>query len=290
MARLSQRATDQRFAAIPELVSHPQKGLETAPVIEKLESLYDTLNQQANQLDEWREHVIQLLTKQLVDEDDDAEITGEEFVDSTALQEELMVYVQVLRSAIADRQDAINGQTNELVKHETAVAKRLAMDGDGPAPEKLLELLRIRESLKPTPNQGSFRGAIAELRGLDVKLGRWQPGENDKPSRARLEYEIVATQIKVTQAQLSAHNKAATAINQEIDQFTTAMNARLEYYRQLQAVSDSVAPYEGPKTDATMAGLMENEETLRKKLNIAESKHRYRKFTFHFWTRYALIT
>ncbi|KAG8413208.1 hypothetical protein J3458_012796 [Metarhizium acridum] len=53
------------------------------------------------------------------------------------------------------------------------------------------------------------------------------------------------------------------------------MNARLEYYRQLQAVSDAVLPLEGPKDDNAINKLKQTEDELRRKLSSAEAKHRY---------------
>ena len=274
MSALADRASKQSFAEMAELVPLPHKGLESRPVIEKLEDLYDTLNAQANQLDEWREYVIQLLLKPLVDEEGDIETTGEEFADSADLQEALMVHVQALRAGIADRQDALSGQTNELIKHETKVALTNAKSSIGPAPLKLIELLAVREKIKPTPAQGSLRGAIGELRALLANLNRSSGAEG---SRAIIEHSIVEEQLKATQAHLTAQTKVAQAMEKEIDQFTGAMNARVEYYRQLQVVSDSVAPYEGPKDEATMGRFIEQENAMRKKLATAESKHRYRK-------------
>jgi E3 ubiquitin-protein ligase SHPRH len=274
MGVLSDRASTQSFAEMPELIPHPQKGIEGRFIIEKLEELCKALNEQANQLDEWREHLIQLLTKPLVDEDDNAEITGEEFTDSTQIQEQLMAYVEALRAGIADRQDALSGQTNELIRHEVKIARQQAKNDEGHVPKQRLELLDIRDKIKPPPDLGSLRGAISELRAVNVRHQRDSgPGQ----FRAHMEQRIISQQMKTTQAQLAAQDKAAKAMELEIDLFTTAMNARVEYYRQLQAISDSVAPYEGPNDEVVMTSYIEGEKSIRKKVEIAESKHRYRK-------------
>lgn len=144
MNKIRQSALGQTFAEIPELVVKPEKGIESGRVVDKLEVLYDELNKQANMLDEWREEVVQLLLRPLVDEMDEAETTGEELGDSAKFQELLVVYHQVLRAAVADRLDAISGQKNELVKHEAEWSMKLAEQGDGSAPEKMFEMLRKR--------------------------------------------------------------------------------------------------------------------------------------------------
>nr|XP_036583008.1 SNF2 family domain-containing protein [Colletotrichum truncatum]KAF6791904.1 SNF2 family domain-containing protein [Colletotrichum truncatum] len=267
--KLERRAQSQDFVEIPELVANSTKGLESAPTLEMLDDLYGILNEQANLIDEWREAVIRLLSQALIDEEVEVENTGEEFTDSTKVQEEIIVYVQSLRAAIADRQDAVSGLENALIKHETRVSLAAAEEGDGPAPEKLITLHRLRNEVKPSQDKhGSLRRVIADLRAVASRL-------QDGGGRASVERDIVISHIRETQAHINAQIKASTALEREIDRFTGAMNARVEYYRQLQAVSDSVAPYEGPKTQQVIDTCTAAEVQYRKKLDSAKAKHRY---------------
>ncbi|KAF3770709.1 hypothetical protein M406DRAFT_271973 [Cryphonectria parasitica EP155] len=271
MKRISTSASQQSFATIPDYKSLDHHGLESRAIAERLEVLAGELNDQAEQLDEWREHVIQLLLKPLVDEDDEIELTGEEFEDSTKLMEEIVVYVQILRTAIADREAILTGQVNELVNHEAKTSLRQAEAGEGPYPEKLLELFQLRNEVKPQ-SHGSLRAAVSELRAAKVKI-RSNVGQGSK--RAQIELEILDEQLHTTQKQLTDQQKVAQAMNQELDLFTATMNARVEFYRQLQGVSDMVAPYEGSMNEAEERQLMVYEETLTKKLDSSQSKHRY---------------
>ena len=271
MEKLARKGSDQTFTDVPELVISPDKGIESSRVVEDLEELYGRLNDQANIIDEWREHVIQLLLKPLLDEEDDVETTGEELADSAKFQDQLMVYVQALRAAIADRQDAISGQENELIKHETLTSIKLAKEDGGPDPAKLLELLEIRSKMNPRSSYISMRGAVSDFRGLVSRHSR----DAAEGSRAMLEHEISLKQLQATQKAITQQNKAALALESEIEEFRTAMNARLEYYRQLQAVSDSVLTYEGARTDEAIANMIRTEENLRQKLSTTEAKHRY---------------
>ncbi|KAL0779450.1 hypothetical protein CaCOL14_003934 [Colletotrichum acutatum] len=273
MNSLGRQAETQSFVEIPELTLSGPKGLESAPTLDTLEELYGVLNEQADRIDEWREALIGLLCQALIDEEAENEVTGEEFTDSTQIQEELIVHVQILRATIADRQDAISGLENALVRHETNVSLTAAENGDGPAPEKFLALNDARDSVKPSPaRHGSLRRAIAELRAISSRLPK------DGGGRASLEHGIVTKQIQQTQANITAQTKAATALERETDRFTSAMNARVEYYRQLQAVSDSVAPYEGPKDGPAVASCIASENNYRRKLDSSKAKHRYRGF------------
>jgi E3 ubiquitin-protein ligase SHPRH len=273
MRTISKRAATQTFVQIPEIPSHPPKGgLESRRIMESLDILAIALDAQANKLDEWREQTIQFLLRPLVDEDEGVEITGDEYEDSTKTQDEVMVYVEALRAVVADRHDALTGQENQLVAHEVKTTLRFAKEGGGPFPEKTLELLNTRAQLKPTKEMGSIRAIVAELRALATSL---RPDAENGSIRAENELSIVEKQLMATQKHLSEQNKVTAALEKEIELFTNVMNARLEYYRQLQFISDMVAPYEGPNTERVLAKMLEDEEKLTRKIATAKSKRRY---------------
>ncbi|KAK0739257.1 SNF2 family N-terminal domain-containing protein [Apiosordaria backusii] len=279
MEHLAHRAAEQRFAEIPEFKPPSQSGLETNRIVEALTDIGGALDEQANQLDDWREHIIQLLLKPLVDEDND-EVTGEEYEQSTKLQDEILVYLQVLRTALADRSAAVTGQKNFLVEHETKVAARMAANGDGPFPEKLLQLLAVREAIKPPFVEGqalsSLRGVVSELRGLTLKLRQDAAAGS---SRAAAELEIANALLKSTTSHQTDQAKAVASMEKETEKCMDTLNARLEFYRQLQEVSDMVGDYEGSREEAALRSALQTadkqERTLQGKLAAAEAKHRY---------------
>jgi E3 ubiquitin-protein ligase SHPRH len=273
MRTVSKRAATQAFVQVPEFPTTPPKGgLESRRIMEQLDALATGLDNQASILDDWREQTIQFLLRRLVDEDEGVEITGDEYEDSTKTQDEVMAYVQALRAVIADRHDALTGQENKLVEYEVKQTLRLAKEGEGAAPEKALELLHIRQKLKPTKEAGSVRGIVAELRALISSL---KPDADRGSARAQNELSIVEKQLGITQKQLSEQTKATTALEKEVELLTKVMNTRLEYYRQLQQVSDTVAPYEGPNNERVVAKMLEDEEKLSRKVASAKSKRRY---------------
>jgi E3 ubiquitin-protein ligase SHPRH len=62
-------ATEQRFVEIPELrQSQFSGGIITRKFFERLQPLVDQINEQANQMDEWRERIIQKLRLPLLDQ------------------------------------------------------------------------------------------------------------------------------------------------------------------------------------------------------------------------------
>jgi len=182
------------------------------------------------------------------------------------------VYVQALRAAIADRHDALTGQDNQLVAYEVKATLRLAKAGEGAFPEKTIALLDSRAQVKPAKDLGSIRGIIAELRALATSL---RPDAENGNVRAQNELSIVEKQLNATQKQFTEQTKATAALEKEVELFTNVMNTRLEYYRQLQQVSDMVAPYDGPNTERVLAKMLEEEEKLSRKIATAKSKRRY---------------
>jgi E3 ubiquitin-protein ligase SHPRH len=282
MGRLKERAESQSFVEIPEIVTSNLHGMESGQIVEDLETLGASLNEQADIIDEWREHVIQLLLKPLVDTEGDEEITGAEYEDSTKVQEHLMVYTRALGAIIGDRQEALSGLVNERISYETTTAERMAKDGEGHAPEKMLELLRIRGYVKPKPHGCSFRRSVAVLRELCTKL---RHDASVGSNRARLELQIVTTQLRATQDLLTKQSKAALSLERDLDFFTAAMNARVEFYRQLQSVSDSVAPLSEDHVDVSWNQVYEmnlaGEDQIKVKIQNLESNHRHREFPFH---------
>ncbi|KAK1835366.1 putative ATP-dependent helicase IRC20 [Podospora conica] len=271
MEKLATKAQNQSFAVIPESEPITEQGIECRPIITAFKEVAGALDLQANQVDDWREHTIQLLLRPLVDEETE-EVTGEEFEESTKLQDDILIYTMVLRCAVADREAAVTGHPNFLVEYETKAATELAKAGGGPAPAELLALFAVREELKPEcvveDPYTSLRGLLSELRSLLLKLR--SDAANGK-ERAQIELAIAAGLQKSIQSLQSEQMKAIKAMERETEEFTRTLNARLEYYRQLQAVSDKVAGCE----ERNLAVILDQEEALRRKIATSESQHRY---------------
>ena len=151
------------------------------------------------------------------------------------------MYVDALRVLIADRHDVLHGQHNELISHEMSVAYKQAKEGQGHSPELLLKLLSVRDRLKPTKDISSVRGIITELRELKTTLrGATEKGN----SRAAAELLIVNLALGQLHQISVEQTKSVAGLEKEVELFKDTMNLRLDYYRQLQQISDTVAPYE----------------------------------------------
>ena len=213
-------------------------GIEIETVLETFDSIAEALDDQAALLESWRAKALKILLLPLVDSDD-KETTGDEYEDSTKAQDELYVYIMALRTAIADRKLLLNGQHDLLVTHEFDSSVDQANMEKGHAPELVLKIAQERKRLELS-RQTSLKGVISAVRSLMTNL-QWKTEDGD--SRARLELAIAERHLAKIQQIATAQTKAVAELEKEIEQFRGAMNQRLEFYRQLQHISDQVVPY-----------------------------------------------
>ncbi|KAI6248058.1 hypothetical protein HI914_03272 [Erysiphe necator] len=272
MKNVAEKSQSGVLIEIPEFSLGNLKNTKELKHIDKsLDELAKALDSQAVVIKDWREIIIETLLRSLVDEDNGQENTGNEYDDSTKVQEKLMVYVQTLKIVICDRHDVLTGQTNNLIRDEVKNAIRLAKNGQGVFPEKIITLLGLREKIKPN-TKGSVRGVVNELRSVFNSLKLNATNGNLK---AQKEILIVEKKLKHIQNQMSIHLKVMVALEKELELFTIVMNTRVEYYRQLQQISDMVTVYDGPIDEKTLAKMLHDEQSLIDKINISKSKHRY---------------
>lgn len=241
MSKVNEKVNAKSLVDIPEISPLKNRGgIESRTIFERLEHMIVIMQNQATQINEWRDKTIELLLLTLVDEEQ-SDLQGDEYETSTKQQDEVYVYVDALRALIADRHDVLTGQDNELIKHEMSVAFKQAKEGQGHSPELLLKLLSVRTRLKPAKDLGSVRGMITELRELKTTLrGATEKGS----SRAAAELLIVNAALKNLHQISVEQTKVVAVLDQEIELFKDTMNLRLDYYRQLQQISDTVAPFE----------------------------------------------
>lgn len=254
-----------------------QGGIENVKIFEKLESFCDALNAQADQFAKWKQKMIDFLSHALIDEDEGVELTGDEYEASTKHQDEIYVYMEALRALFADRHDAISGQENFLIKHEMQANLREAKAGNGPAPKLFVSVLVAREKTRPKKELGSLRSIITELRSLITSL-EWKEGQGN--NRSKSELSIVQSLLQSATKMSNEQTKAISALEKEVELFRDTMNIRLEYYRQLQIVSDTVAPWEEerigkPMDWALFYQKLRDENKKNDKVAKLQSKRRY---------------
>lgn len=256
-------------------------GIESRRVLETIDEVSDFLNAQAAKIQEWRAKIVEILLMRLTDDDDDMEITGEEYEHSLKAQDELYVSIMALRTLVADRNLAVHGLRDTLIDDELKTAERKALskneeEDKGHAPEVLLEFAKQRRELLSTLHGGSLKGVIAELRSKIAPL-QWR-AENDD-TRAAAESAVLQKHLSSVQTIMSHQNKALLEMEKEQELFRGTMNQRLEYYRQFQHISDTVAAYKEKLDDRLDQGSFQVFDYRRGKsleaVNALKAKHAY---------------
>ena len=276
MCVLGEKAQNHSFVQIPETMPlSGQGGIESRNITINLHGLLAIIDRQGAQLYEWREKITKLLMLPLVDEEE-TELQGDEYETSTKQQDDVYVYVDALRALVADRHDILTGQRNTRVENEIRFALQQANEGVGHSPDLLKKLLSVRRALKPPSDLGSLRGIITQLRELKTEL---RSQMRRASSRASAKLAILDAALQQLHEIANKQTKAVSSLDRELELFRETMNLRLEYYRQLQQISDSVAPYEEDLDEESLKVAllgMENSETLIKtRIATLKSKARY---------------
>ncbi|KAI9880421.1 MAG: hypothetical protein M1830_003461 [Pleopsidium flavum] len=266
-------ARGKSHVAIPEMILPvEQGGIESRKIIAKIDQLCNALDRQRRQLDDWRDKLTGLQLEPLVDGEEAIEVKGDEYETSTRQQDEIYVYMEALGAIISDRHDALTGQKNGRIDHEIKFALQKARSGEGHCPDLVISLMARRSALLPHDDLGSLRGGISDLRALRTTLD----GCN---TRAAAELGIVEETLQTIQQVFNEQTKAVAGLLKELDVFRDTMNSRLEFYRQLQQISDSVAPYdedlEPDATDVILSQRKVAEAGLSAKIASLRAKGRY---------------
>ncbi|GAO50610.1 hypothetical protein G7K_4734-t1 [Saitoella complicata NRRL Y-17804] len=264
---LKQKAAEQDFPEIPEMLqSQLTGGFKSRHIFERLQELCEALNEQANVMDDWRNRMVELLTGPLVDQEDFQDATGEEYTNSLDVAAECSCLLAVLVRSLAWRVHSLNG----FISGPQAATSREEEES-----EIMQQLKADAEKARLPLHLGSLQAIRNEFREIarDNMLGGGEgQGRN-------LEREIAAKEVtrlhKVIQDQLTACNK----LENEFVHFNRVYNARVDYFAQLQVISDSVLSYEpnpDPRKEADSRKKLDG--TIKKlpdTIAATQSRHRY---------------
>lgn len=285
MSRIKTLESTGKLVQLPDLKDlKGLGGIESRRIVTDSYPLFDLIREIKPYIVEWRAKIIEILGKPLVDEDDaNNEITGDEYEESTKQQDALYVYLDALKAIQADLNRCVIGENAPLIDHEARTLVKTAkqwLNPDIPAelkqqthsPELLLELFGIRQSFRSRlDNVGSIRGLIADARQSG------EPSILDR--RLDVENELAQQLLKSLQPIMSRFSKALAGLNTELDLWVTTQNQRLDFYRQLQEVSDDVAPYKEELDETLDADALDlalnSEEISAQNLAQLKTKHRF---------------
>ena len=99
MSRVNESVKGKSIVKIPEISPLKVGGIESRMVLEKSENMIVIMQNQAAQINEWRNKTIELLLLTLVDKEE-ADIQGDEYENSTKRQDEVRCSEKRLESCV----------------------------------------------------------------------------------------------------------------------------------------------------------------------------------------------
>lgn len=276
------KTTKKLFKTIPmiEIDEEELVGIKIKFFYEKIIQLVKQLNEQGELINKWVGELITILSSDLLSYDKDP--NGEEYEKSITDQDKAASYFQILSRIISDRLESINGKDNTT---------------------KIVSIKKVQEEreFKATVDSAQDQEFIKDLdqRRKDVKL-------NSKTSLNDLVHEVknMGNDLKdedMFTAEIDSFDRLANTLSNIFDNQKLAtiliqkeltvncnfvFNARVEYFKQLQQISDGVKmPNYGinvedidvNKVDGLILVLLKTYNSLLSKLDKAVSKFRYLK-------------
>ncbi|KAI9472048.1 MAG: SNF2 family N-terminal domain-containing protein [Benjaminiella poitrasii] len=247
---------------------------EMKPDINVLKNLKYTgvaLDRQYDKILYLRSKILPILTKPLVDEQDE-EATGDEYEDSLQQQELCQAYLNAYRSLLQDRKFIVNGtqvsiteilfETDDDHVHVSQEAKQIE------ATEKT-----FRKSLmSPTDYKVEcLKDVEFSLRTLKHKYPTIPLGESSNSSHVVLQNEHAHLKAK-----LQVQTRLVDDLDTDFKKLSQLFNSRIAYYKYLQSISDTLLEWQHVNPTAQIAKLDESEHTLKNQ--IVQSKSRYHYF------------
>ncbi|KIP06910.1 hypothetical protein PHLGIDRAFT_72023 [Phlebiopsis gigantea 11061_1 CR5-6] len=263
-------------------------GIRSSALMEEVNEIIDELlNPQSALLWKWRNHLVQLLTAPLTSGDDDAD--GQEYARSLETQGEAESYIQVYAALLADRREIMTAERTLLaivdVKEKktrstkaAAKAAQALLDDDvmvalaeveaQPEDEVLKQTLHEerRALLEDHNSERAVRSIMVELSNIAAGITR----ENDPEKIIAYEAAQQLRKLIADQAKLMEQLQADLALLRK------AFNERIQYFRQLQELSDTVAEaaWEGSVVDAIEQNNAQVEE-LEAQVKTGRARQRY---------------
>ncbi|BFZ53228.1 hypothetical protein PYCC9005_000251 [Savitreella phatthalungensis] len=288
-AKVIEKQRMQSFIEIPEMRYPQLAGLSGHSTLLSLEKLTDMLNDQANELDKFREACIERLTGALADENDDP--SGEEYQKSLDDQEESFLYLELIKIMLNDRcrmldhrlyTSLMRDDLRKWTETERQKAGKIFIDG-----------MKVRDSLRPLPdpsttinhvNACTEAGCLKDIR--DDLASREMRYRGSDTHGARMERELLMRTLSELDRTIASQRKAYDGLRQEENELRKLYNLRVLYYRQFQDLSDAVQAFTVLRRQHDKDGLdlatgkhLPNEELTEEDISESERAHRLANMT-----------
>ncbi|THH04137.1 hypothetical protein EW145_g5749 [Phellinidium pouzarii] len=281
IAQLKLSSTKKTVAVEEMKIAHCENGgKKSEDLFREANGVIDILNKQSALLFQWRARIIKLLTESLSASDgEDAD--GQEYARTLDTQGEAETFLQAYAALLADRREMLVTERTALAAHDvrerkirnTGAALRaqagevLGMDVLQPEHEVLQkELTAERKDIRKDHNGRAIKSISVDLQGIASSI------RDDKDPERITAKEWNMKLKALIKGQTNFHDK----LESDMVQFRKAFNDRIQYFRQLQELSDTVrdVEWEGPVTEA-IAETYAEEDDINKNTNKHHARRRY---------------
>ncbi|OBA20064.1 hypothetical protein METBIDRAFT_79367 [Metschnikowia bicuspidata var. bicuspidata NRRL YB-4993] len=228
------KTTKKLFASIPKIDVSCLNGLSSdmkcKQVVDQFEQLCIKLNLQADSINANMSQLLTVLTNPLTDNKKDAD--GEEFDQSVQDQEKASCLIFIVSQMLQDRANAVFESTAAILEIERHQENDFKQEAQRVTDRSFLKaLLKTRHLCKPDTTI-SLEELVDDGRLLELEYKRSKFSFGDVTS-----LDLLATLRTIFENEKIAEVLLKKELNTS---FNTVFNSRVEYFRQLQHISDSV--------------------------------------------------
>ena len=216
-------------------------GMKSKFYFEKFEKLTAQLNVQCEVINNWMNELIRILCKPLLSHDKTPD--GEEYEGSIEDQDKASCYLNVISEILIDRNEFIVGDENSI-KMNILKVNQLPNESHSEANRInstifLKELEETRRNVKPIC-KSSLQELVFNIKDIEAELK--DEVFLDEGSK-QIEYDLFK-KISERVRTIFANQKLAQVLFQKELNLScnSVFNSRIEYFKQLQQISDSVQP------------------------------------------------
>ncbi|KAK6460835.1 SNF2 family N-terminal domain-containing protein [Scheffersomyces coipomensis] len=206
---------------------------------DKLFKMIEELNSQALILNSWVKHLIEILCTPVLTQDKSP--AGTEYEETIQDQDKVSSYLFVLSQTLIDRGESINGSENsaKIVTIRKAQEKKdtdfeLQKINDQ---EFLVQLQSVRNTIKPK-GKSSLQELVLSIKNLETEI---KEDELLDQSRSETQLKLLEDLGKKLRIVFDNQKLALVLLQKELTVNCNAVfNSRVDYYKQLQQISDTV--------------------------------------------------
>ena len=216
-------------------------GMKPKFYVEKFEKLVYQLNREAELSNQWVGALVAILCKPLISHDQNPD--GEEYEESILDQDKAACYLQATLQLLSEREITIQGAEKQGPEKATKFASSKV--GSDSVHDELLsiqdseffkQLQEKRKEVRPL-DKVSFQDIVLDAKNIEAEL---QEQELLDPN-GNLELELFNKMAEKVRTYFNNQKLALTLLQKEINSSCNSVfNARIEYYKHLQQISDTV--------------------------------------------------